>query len=128
MIASCEVCGVNVKFPPSRPRRFCGIACRNLAFTGAGNPRYRGGLFQRSDGRWVVICRDGSSYLYYRAVAAVTLGRELRADEVVHHINGDCSDDRPENLAVTTQSEHIFEHLADMHEAARAARKAAEAA
>jgi hypothetical protein len=124
MIVPCEVCGADVQHPPSRPRRFCGIPCRTVAFTGTGNPRYRGGLFQRADGRTIIVCRDGSSLLYYRGLMAAELGRELTDTEVVHHLNGDCTDDRVENLWVTTQSEHIYEHLDEMHEAARASRKA----
>ncbi len=43
-------------------------------------------------------------------VAEETLGRSLRLDEIVHHINGDKKDDRPDNLAVMTQSEHATLH------------------
>ena len=40
-------------------------------------------------------------------MAEAKLGRFLRREEVVHHRNGIDSDDRYENLLVTTQSEHI---------------------
>lgn len=38
------------------------------------------------------------------------LGRFLERDEVVHHINGDHSDDRIENLIVLKQGEHTKIH------------------
>lgn len=38
---------------------------------------------------------------------------ELRSDEVVHHINGDCRDNRIENLEVMPLSEHTRLHHAN---------------
>ena len=39
-----------------------------------------------------------------------SLGRSLQGDEVVHHVNGNVSDDRLENLEVMTNSEHSALH------------------
>lgn len=43
-------------------------------------------------------------------VAEKTLGRYLTKDEVVHHINGDKQDNRPENLEVVLRKDHVHAH------------------
>lgn len=48
--------------------------------------------------------------LEHRAVAAATAGRALTTDDVVHHVNGEKMDNRPENLAVTPRADHSMEH------------------
>lgn len=48
----------------------------------------------------------------HRLVAESILGRYLRRDEVVHHINANPQDNRPENLQVfATNAEHLRHEL-----------------
>jgi hypothetical protein len=47
----------------------------------------------------------------HRVVAEQMLGRKLEKGEIVHHIDGDKWNNKPENLQVMTQSEHIKLHL-----------------
>jgi hypothetical protein len=46
----------------------------------------------------------------HRSVMEQHIGRKLRSNEIVHHINGDRVDNRIENLSVMTRSEHMSHH------------------
>ncbi len=48
--------------------------------------------------------------LEHRAVMENVLGRILTSNEVVHHLNHDKKDNRPENLEVMTRGEHTRLH------------------
>lgn len=114
----CATCGAKKRVFPcdiARGKRYCSRTCRPI--TGANNPKWRGGVIMAA-GRKLVYAPDhpnatftGGTHAYeYRLVAAEKLGRPLLRSEIVHHINGDVTDNRPENLQVMTQSEHAKLH------------------
>lgn len=48
--------------------------------------------------------------LEHRLVASLSLNRPVTADEVVHHVNGVKTDNRPENLFVISRKAHSAQH------------------
>jgi hypothetical protein len=100
--------------------------------TGDAAPRWQGGRWLHKSGyiyrsapNHPQANRDG--YVYeHRLVMEEQIGRFLEPYERVHHINGVKTDNRPENLVVTTQSAHVRHHdpltawRAENPEAARA--------
>ena len=89
----------------NRKHRFCSKRCEGN-FRGLKNTvlSYEGGTILRNGYRYIMI--DGKQREEHRIVMESVLGRRLQSNEIVHHINGNKLDNRPENLVVMTRSEH----------------------
>lgn len=57
---------------------------------------------------------NGKRVPEHRAVVEELLGITLQNDQVVHHINGDKTDNRPENLQILDWKEHSRLHASTM--------------
>jgi len=56
------------------------------------------------------LANKGGLVAYHRHIASIKMGRWLKRQEVVHHINGNKLDNRIENIIVLTLSSHILQH------------------
>lgn len=98
----CAYCGI--LFEKARSRRgvvwFCSRECRDDCKR-IGYVNHFG---------YLAHTRNGETVVLHRSILEKALGRKLRSDEIVHHINGNKTDNRSTNLAIMTRSEHAYHH------------------
>lgn len=92
------------------------------AIEGSGNPNYKGGKYVDDKGYVRILMPDHPAnicgYVYeHRLVMEMRLQRLLCSWETVHHINEIKTDNREENLFLTTVQEHIALHKAGSNQA-----------
>ena len=71
-----------------------------------------GGLVERADG-YYYITHNGKQVMYHRLLMAQHLGRELTADEVVHHKDRNRKNNKLDNLQLMTKVEHSSLHASE---------------
>lgn len=109
----------------SKNKYFCSRACRHKCMLGSNNANYRGGTI--TDTGYRKIRKIGhpraNSVGYVREhilVMEEKLGRNLESGEVVHHINHNRLDNRPENLELKDSvSAHSKYHASKIDRDAR---------
>ena len=90
------------------------------ALEGKGNPNYKGGKYVDDKGYVRILMPEHPAnicgYVYeHRLVTEMKVGRLLQSWETVHHVNEIKTDNREENLFLTTIQEHIALHRTGTH-------------
>lgn len=119
-----EILGLTRKQMTRRIRQLGLKTQRTGPRSGVGHPEWKGGRHQDADGYWLVYApehpharrggrgRQGRYILEHRLVMERKLGRLLERHEVVHHVNGQNDDNRPENLELfQSNAEHLCQEL-----------------
>lgn len=122
----CARCGLEMVLKPSQSARlYCSRACDTAAKTKRPTGRFHNGrpVLRNFQGYLTVYepshpsCNGRHRVLEHRLVMERIVGRILRRDEQVDHINGDKEDNRPENLQVLSPAEHTRKTTADQQRA-----------
>ena len=121
MIKFCEECGDQFKVKPSiyNKTKFCSKKCygknQSKVRVGENAAHWKGGVEIHSKGwRWVYCPNHPNAHknkvAEHRLVMEKHLGRYLASDEIVHHLDGDKTNNEIENLELHTRSSHAKLH------------------
>lgn len=126
-ISVCKNCGKKFKNGYSYKRVMCSRSCnakfylkkwqsgKNHYMYGKKPPNYKGRVTTLSGSRkikyWYVYDNEGNKVREHRLIMENLIGRKLKDNEVVHHIDGDGLNNNLDNLMLTTISNHRKLHM-----------------
>jgi len=112
----CPICSKEFFLSRSRAKnrdiRCCSRACANKFYRGKNSRNWNGGNYSGEDGYIRTTIGDCKKKykLTHRLIVEKVLGRLLKREEIVHHVNGDRKDNRHSNLLVCDSKYHNSLH------------------
>lgn len=109
----CESCGNELKMNKggSYPKKFCSIRCFYDFNSGGNNYKFKG----RIDGKYVRVRVNKKIIFEHRYLMEKALGRKLKKDEHIHHLDGDSRNNNLNNLILVSPTEHRKLHIGEPH-------------
>jgi hypothetical protein len=119
-IRACPVCGKEKYVPKGELDKlsFCSHKCQVTYFlpnrTGSLHKWYKGGtsitINKRTGMKYETLLGEGKGVKTHRKIASDLLGRPLKPNEVVHHIDGNGLNNSNSNLLICSRSYHVMLH------------------
>lgn len=121
MTVYCVVCGKPIERSKPSRKNFCSVEHRNLwmsenvdfvKLAHLHKATHLTELNRQRNPLCHIADRGKADSRKARAAAEEYIGRKLEKGEVVHHMNGDATDNRPENILVMPDRQHKQLHMA----------------
>lgn len=114
MEKACEACHKPYQ-ASHQEQKYCSRTCYRKAICGPHHHLYKGGCVVSVGGNRQRLARviyvNGTRVYEHRQIMEQVIGRPLTSTEVVHHVNGNSLDNRPENLVLMpNNSDHMKTH------------------
>lgn len=111
----CVVCDKSFDHAGQRSRKYCSRKCMGIANSGKNNYFWEGGRHHTHRGYIRITVAPYKRKYEHVLIMEEHIGRNLKNNENVHHINGVKHDNRLENLKLLTIKEHTRLHATNKY-------------
>ena len=120
----CDNCGeVFYRRANGKIYTFCSQECSKEYMVGENSPFYKNGCIMLKNGYKVILVSKKKYEYEHRVLMEKHLNRKLNKNEIVHHIDGNKSNNSIKNLKILDKKEHDRLHTTERHKQERLFKK-----